>query len=67
METLKPFNEHKAMNIVNNEIETFLKQETKYNPYEVANICAAMSRSIRNNIVNKMDFERYLNLIFKLN
>lgn len=58
MESTKPFNEHKAMKVINKEIENFFNQNTKYVANEMLNICSAMSRSIRNSINAEMDFER---------
>lgn len=63
MESKNPFNEHKAMTVVKNEIEKYLDENTKYDPNQAIKICEAMSLNIRNNICD-MNFERYNYLIF---
>lgn len=57
MESQNPFNERKAIDAIQIEIEKYLNEETKYDPYESAKICAAMSLSIRNSITD-LNFER---------
>lgn len=58
MESKNPFNEVKALAVVQYEIEKCLNAETKYDPYKASKLCADMSLNIRNSIYG-MHFERY--------
>lgn len=57
MESKNPFNERKSIDAIQYEIEKHLNEKTKYDPYESAKLCAAMSLGIRNSIID-LNFER---------
>lgn len=57
MESKNPFDKHKATILIKSGIEKYFDEKTKYDPFEVMKICAALSTNIRNGICD-MNFDR---------
>ncbi|XP_050522171.1 dynein light chain Tctex-type protein 2B-like isoform X2 [Daktulosphaira vitifoliae] len=58
LESKNSFSETKALEVVQEEIEKYIKIETKYDAQKAAGICAALSQAIRDRI-HDMNFDRY--------
>lgn len=57
LESKNPFCETKTLEVVQEEIDKYIKNETKYNAQKAAGICTALSQAIRDRIQD-MNFDR---------
>ncbi|XP_050528092.1 dynein light chain Tctex-type protein 2B-like [Daktulosphaira vitifoliae] len=53
-----PFNETKTLEAVQEELEKYIKCDTRYDPQRAAGICASLSQAVRDRIQD-MNFDRY--------